>query len=161
MAESDSLKKILNHSGIVWNCWTGALEGLPLIVATIIIHIFGLGFIKRRVDKQIGYVWKHQALSIDGITLYIALLLGLEVLIASRLYEREHARNCRLRQVLASRAFDGSSWNRLLIAKAYTEAGARSVVAAYEPGRRAIIPVPVKRTIPIQLTPQLHVVRCV
>jgi hypothetical protein len=55
--------------------------GLPLIVATAMIHVSGLGFIKRRVDRQIGYVWKHQALSIGGITLYIALLLGLEVLI--------------------------------------------------------------------------------
>jgi hypothetical protein len=55
--------------------------GLPLIIATVMIHVFGLGFIKRRVDRWIRYVWKHQALSIGGITLYIALLLGLEVFI--------------------------------------------------------------------------------
>jgi hypothetical protein len=62
--------------------------GLPLIVTTVMIHVFGLGFIKRRVDRGIRYVWKHQALSIGGITLYIALLLGLEVFIWAVAFER-------------------------------------------------------------------------
>ena len=62
--------------------------GLPLIVATVMIHVFGLGFIKRRVDRRIRYVWKHQALSIGGITLYIALLLGFEVLIWAMAFQR-------------------------------------------------------------------------
>jgi hypothetical protein len=76
--------------------------GLPLILATVMIRVFELGFIKRRVDRRIRYVWKHQALSIGGITLYIALLLGLEVFIWAIAFERLGALSDRREAMLYS-----------------------------------------------------------
>ena len=60
--------------------WSGDWAwGLPLILFTVLIHVFGLGLIKRRVDHLMGYIWKYQALSIAGVTLSITLLHGFEV----------------------------------------------------------------------------------
>lgn len=55
--------------------------GLPLIVLTVMIHAVGRGLIKRRVDRVIAFIFRHQALSIGGVTLSITLLHGLEVFI--------------------------------------------------------------------------------
>lgn len=55
--------------------------GVPLIVSTVMIHAAGLGFIKRRADKLMPFIFRHQALSIGGVTLTITLLHGLEAFI--------------------------------------------------------------------------------
>jgi hypothetical protein len=52
--------------------------GLPLIIATVMFHVFGLGLIKRKLEPRTDLLRKHQVFSIGGITLYIALLLGIE-----------------------------------------------------------------------------------
>ena len=52
--------------------------GLPLIVLSVIFHVLGLTFLKRRTDRRIHYVSKHQALSVGVVTLYITLLHGIE-----------------------------------------------------------------------------------
>jgi hypothetical protein len=53
--------------------------GLPLIVLTVMFHVAGLGFIKRRVDRRIRYLGKHQTLSVGVVTLCITLLHVVEV----------------------------------------------------------------------------------
>jgi hypothetical protein len=53
--------------------------GLPLILLTVIIHVLGLGLIKRRTDRLIRFIWRHQAFSIASVTLLITLLHGFEV----------------------------------------------------------------------------------
>lgn len=60
--------------------WSGDWAwGIPLIVATVIMHVFGLGLIKGRAEKVMRYGWMHQALSIAGVTLSITFLHSLEV----------------------------------------------------------------------------------
>ena len=59
--------------------WSGDWAwGLPLIVAMVIIHVFGLSLIKRWTGKVVRYGWMHQALSIAGVTLSITFLHSLE-----------------------------------------------------------------------------------
>ena len=53
--------------------------GLPLIVLTVMFHVVGLRFIKRRVDRRIQDVGKHQTLSLGVVTLCITLLHVVEM----------------------------------------------------------------------------------
>ena len=52
--------------------------GLPLIVLTVMFHVIGLSFLKRRTDRRIHYVRKHQTLSVGVVTLYLTLLHAIE-----------------------------------------------------------------------------------
>jgi MFS superfamily sulfate permease-like transporter len=59
--------------------WTSDwLWGLPIIVLTVMIHVVGLGLIKRQTDKLTGVMWNNQALFIGAATLCITILHGLE-----------------------------------------------------------------------------------
>lgn len=53
--------------------------GLPLVVLTVMFHVFGLSFIKRRTNRLMPYIGRHQALSVGAVTLSITLLHGFEV----------------------------------------------------------------------------------
>ena len=55
--------------------------GLPLIVLTVMFHVFGLSFIKRRVDLRIRYVRKYQVVAVGIVTLSITLLHTIEAFI--------------------------------------------------------------------------------
>jgi hypothetical protein len=58
--------------GIDW-AW-----GLPLIVFTVMFHVIGLNFLKRRANGQIHSLRKHQSLAVAVLTLSLTVLHAIE-----------------------------------------------------------------------------------
>jgi hypothetical protein len=54
--------------------------GVPLIVFTVMFHVVGLNFIRRRADRRIDYLRKHQSVSVAFITLCLTVLHSIEAL---------------------------------------------------------------------------------
>ena len=51
--------------------------GLPIIVLTVMFHVYGLSFIRRRVGHRIHYM-KYQTVAVGIVTLSITLLHAIE-----------------------------------------------------------------------------------
>jgi hypothetical protein len=54
--------------------------GLPMIVFTVMFHVIGLGFIKKRAERRIQYLRKHQTVAVGFLTLALTLLHAFEAL---------------------------------------------------------------------------------
>jgi hypothetical protein len=60
--------------------------GVPLIVLTVLFHVIALNFIKRRADRRISYLRRHQSAAVGLLTLSLTVLHAIEALVWAALF---------------------------------------------------------------------------